>query len=88
MVELTLKLDKAAYYILKGARLRGFVGPSWNTCKVQVVIEEADLETIRREAKHIIDYTEYMSMRVKLKIKMRKAYKNILGGNRATRLKP
>lgn len=63
------KLDRAAYYILNGARLvslRGQYGFS------RFTVEIDDGVYARMKAQPLVDYQKYMQIRIKLKDKSRK----------------
>lgn len=67
----TYYLDKAAFLIIKGGVLLGFVGPRAHDCKLTVETNEYALEAAKAG---LINFKHYMRVRKKLKIKIKKAY--------------
>lgn len=72
MVEITTKLDNAAFLLLKeDTELVGFSGDKPYNCKIIIKTTNKNLKEMKIG---IIDYRKYMKERKKLKLKIRKFY--------------
>lgn len=76
MAEISTHLNKAAYFVLEGARVIGFEGKFWSNCKIIIEIDQEKLNEINsRKHLSVEDYRKYMEARGKIKKKIKKAYK-------------
>lgn len=73
-LEVTTHLNKAAYLLLNGGRLIGYVGKYWSNCKLTVIV---DKQVYLNAKKGVVKYQSYMALRSKLKMKMKKWF-NVL----------
>ena len=75
MVEIVTHLNKAAFFVLRGAILAGFEGQHPYNCKVVVQMNEELANKLRIEKDYSIDdYRKYMEVRAKIKLRIRRAY--------------
>lgn len=71
MIDITVRLNKAAYLILNNSQLLGFEGEHWYDCRVKVRTTQ---ELLENSSKALVNYQAYMKIRNKLKNKMKKFY--------------
>lgn len=75
LIVITTHLNKAAFFMMRGARVVGFVGKRWTSCKIDIEISRKVLNDINVKQDYAVDdYRDYMKMRGKLKIKLKKFY--------------
>lgn len=68
-------LNKAAFFILRGAELKYFEGDNPYRCKLVISINEDILAEIDRTKDLTVNYKKYMKVRSKLKKKIKRTYK-------------
>lgn len=70
-IEVTVNLDKAAFLMLQGAEIIGFKGKHHYNCRVIINTDHFALSLVTLG---MVNYKDYMKMRKKIKIKIKKAY--------------
>lgn len=73
-VKITTHLNKAAFFILRGAEFKYFVGSNPYHCKLVVEIDGQVLHQIDQEKDYVVDYQKYMRLRSELKKKIKRTY--------------